>query len=116
MIWLATGLIIGIVLGLNITYTIPLEYIKYTAVVIISILDSILGAIKSETKEVKDEYNQTIFISGILTNTILALIITMLGEKLGLDLYLAVTVVFIYRIFVNLGSIRRAIIKKILKN
>lgn len=112
MAWASIGILIGIIMGLNISYTIPPEYIKYTAVIIIVILDSLFGAIKAETTT-KEEYNQTIFITGLIFNAILALGITLLGEKLGLDLYLAVTVVFIFRIFSNLGSTRRSIIEHI---
>ncbi len=139
MIYSLVGILIGVIVGLNIEYVIPIEYIKYTAVLIIGMLDALFGAIKAEltkasarheraareesgsasserrelTKE--DGYNQTIFITGLIFNTILALIITLLGEKLGLDLYLAVTVVFILRIFSNLGATRREIVNRIIK-
>lgn len=88
--------------------TIPIEYIKYTAVIIIGILDSLFGGIKAEVT--KEEYDPAIFITGLIFNIILALGITLLGEKLGLDLYLAVTVVFIMRIFSNLAVVRRALL------
>ena len=110
MIWAAIGIFIGVIIGLNVTYTIPIEYIKYTAVAIIVILDTLLGAIKAEVT--KERYNQTIFLTGLISSLILALGITFLGEKLGLDLYLAVTVVFILKIFSNLGITRDTIIKK----
>jgi small basic protein len=112
MTYIAIGLLIGVIIGLNLNYTIPLEQIKYTAVLIIGILDSLFGAAKAQvTKE--DDYNQTIFLTGLIFNVILALGITLLGEKLGLDLYLAVTVVFIIRIFSNLGALRRELVKRI---
>lgn len=114
MIWAALGIFIGIIIGLNVSYTIPIEYIKYTAVIVLGILDSIFGAVKSELTH-EEKYNQIIFLTGILFNIILALGITLLGEKLGLDLYLAVTVVFTFRIFTNLGSVRRDLINKIIK-
>lgn len=114
MAFVALGLLIGIILGLNLNYTIPIEYIKYTAVVIVGILDSLLGAMKVQlTKD--EEYDQALFLSGLLLNIVLALGITLLGEYLGLDLYLAVTVVFIFRIFKNLGASRRTIVEKITK-
>ncbi|MFH1533874.1 MAG: small basic family protein [Nitrospirota bacterium] len=114
MAFIAIGLLIGIIIGLNLTYTIPIEYIKYTAVAIIGMVDALFGAMKAKlTKE--EEYEQSIFLTGLGFNIILALGITLLGEKLGLDLYLAVTVVFTFRIFANLGASRREIIKKIVK-
>lgn len=113
MIWAALGILIGIIIGINVTYTVPLEFIKYTAVIIIGILDSLFGAIRAEIT--REQYNQAIFLTGLAFNIILALGITLLGEKLGLDLYLAVTVVFTFRIFKNLGKARRTIIENIIE-
>lgn len=106
MIWALIGILIGIVIGFQIQYSIPLAYTKYTAVVLIGILDALFGAIRAEAT--KDQYNAVIFMTGLLFNIILAVIITYLGEKLGLDLYLAATVVFTFRIFSNVGIARRA--------
>ena len=108
MIWALFGTLIGIIVGLSLDYSIPPAYIKYTAVIIIGILDALFGGIKGEVT--KEEYDPTIFITGLAFNIIMALGITLLGERLGLDLYLAVTVVFILRIFSNLGIARRALI------
>jgi small basic protein len=113
MLWAITGILIGIIVGLNIHYSIPVEYIKYSAVIIVGVLDSLLGGIKAEVNE--NEYDPTLFITGLLTNIFLALLITFLGEKMGLDLYLAATVVFTFRIMTNISVIRRTLLKK-LKN
>ena len=109
MIWIVVGLFIGIIIGVNTSYTIPIEYIKYTAVIIVGILDSLFGAIKAEVTH--EDYDPRIFITGLIFNILLAIGITYLGEKLGLDLYLAATVVFTFRIFSNLGIIRRSFFK-----
>ena len=113
MIWATLGILVGIIIGLITDYTIPIEYIKYTAVTIIGILDALFGAVKAEISH--DKYNATIFLTGLVFNIILALGITLLGEKLGLDLYLAATVVFTFRIFSNLGITRRAILERVTK-
>jgi len=112
MIWALTGILLGIILGLSVKFSIPLQYTKYSAVVIIGIMDALFGAIRAEVT--KDQYNATIFISGLFFNIILAIAITLLGEKTGLDLYLAATVVFTFRIFSNVGITRRAILQKYL--
>ena len=109
MIWALLGIIIGIVLGLTFHFNIPLEYTRYTAVIAIGILDSLFGAIRAEVT--KDQYSTIIFISGLIFNIILSVGITLLGDKLGLDLYLAATVVFTFRIFSNVGITRRALIQ-----
>ncbi len=113
MNWALLGILIGIIIGLLSNYTIPVEHIKYTAVSIIVLLDTIFGAIKAELSH--EKYNPVIFITGLTINILLALGITLLGERLGLDLYLAVTVVFTFRIFSNLGVLRRAILKTLTK-
>ncbi len=114
MTWATIGILIGIIIGLSVNFTIPVEYIKYTAVVIIGIIDAVFGAVKAEVtgKITKDKYNAIIFTTGLATNIILAIGITLLGEQLGLDLYLAATVVFTFRIFTNVGKIRRSLVKK----
>ncbi len=109
MNWALLGILIGIIIGLLSNYTIPMEHIKYTAVSIIILLDAIFGAIKAELSH--EKYDPIIFITGLVINVLLALGITLLGERLGLDLYLAVTVVFTFRIFSNLGVLRRAVLK-----
>ncbi|MBI4234848.1 small basic family protein [Candidatus Peregrinibacteria bacterium] len=114
MIYALIGILLGIIIALNINVSIPLEYIKYTAVIIVALLDSLFGAIKAELT--REEFNVTLFITGLIFNILLAFGITYLGEHLGLDLYLAVAVVFTFRIFTNLGKIRRALIKKFTKN
>ena len=109
MLWALIGILVGTIIGLISNFTIPVEFIKYTAVIIIGILDSLFGGIKGELTE--EDYDPIIFITGLGFNILLALGITLLGEKLGLDLYLAVTVVFIFRIFSNLAISRRALLQ-----
>lgn len=110
MIWALIGILIGLIIGLALNLSIPIELIKYTAVIIVGILDSLLGAIKAEITEKK--YDPGIFLSGFLVNILLALGITFLGEKLGLELYLAATVAFTLRIFSNVSIIRRSLLAR----
>lgn len=110
MLWALIGILIGILAGLSTSITIPLEYTHYTAVVIIGLLDALFGAVRAEVT--RDRYSVTIFLTGLLFNILLAVGITLLGDKLGLDLYLAATVVFTFRIFTNVGATRRALIER----
>jgi len=109
MIWSIIGIIIGILIGLTLNFPIPLELTKYTAVIIMGILDALFGAIRAEVT--KDKFNAMIFITGLVFNVILSVAITLLGDKLGLDLYLAAAFVFTFRIFSNVGITRRAVIQ-----
>lgn len=112
MLWALIGITIGILIGLTINYPIPPELIKYSAVVIMGILDALFGAIRAEVT--KDKFNAIIFITGLLFNIILSIAITLLGDKLGLELYLAATFVFTLRIFSNVGITRRALLQNLL--
>jgi small basic protein len=110
MIWAVIGLLLGIIVGIGVDFPIPLEWTRYTAVIIIGMLDALFGAIKASMN--KDEYNTWIFFTGLVFNILLALGITFLGDKMGLDLYLAATFVFTFRIFSNLGATRRVLLEK----
>jgi small basic protein len=105
------GLILGIVVGFLTPLSIPIQFARYTAVGILGIFDSILGAARSDLQA---KYNSTIFISGLLFNMILAIAITYLGDRLSLDLYLAVLIVFTLRIFSNIATIRYFFLTKFL--
>jgi small basic protein len=111
MFYVLFGLLAGIVIGIMSPLNIPIEFVRYTAVGILGISDSILGAVKAD---LQGRYNITIFISGLIFNMILAVLITYIGDRLGLDLYLAVLVVFTLRIFANIGTIRYSFLTKFL--
>lgn len=104
--------ILGVIVGLNapmISYT----YSSYLAIAIIAALDSVFGGISSV---INKKFDMKIFISGFFGNAILAILLTVLGEKLNVDIYLAAIVVFVGRMFVNLGIIRRYYVEKWTKN
>jgi len=58
-------------------------------------------------------FDVNVFVSGFAGNTILALFLTFLGEKLGVDLFLVAVLVFGTRLFNNLSTIRRHYLSKI---
>ena len=102
------GCIVGALIGVNmpmISYT----YSSYLAIAIIAALDSVFGGISSV---IKKNFDLKIFISGFFGNAILAILLTILGQKLNVDIYLAAIVVFVWRMFMNLGTIRRYYVEK----
>lgn len=109
MWYIFVGLMIGIIVGIYTPVDIPMEFARYTAVGILGILDSLMGAIRADLQK---KYNTTIFLSGLFFNMVLAILITYLGDKLSLDLYLAVLIVFTFRIFANIATIRYAFLEK----
>lgn len=103
------GCIIGAIIGVNMP-TISYTYSGYLAIAIIAALDSVFGGI---TSTLKKNFDMKIFLSGFFVNAILAMALTYLGQKLNLDIYLAALVVFVWRMFDNLGAIRRYYVEKI---
>lgn len=61
---------------------------------------------------INKKFDIKIFISGFFGNAILAILLTVLGQKLNVDIYLAAIVVFVWRMFMNLGIIRRYYVEK----
>lgn len=101
------AIIVGCVLGILIGFispTIPYTVSQYLAIGIVAALDSVFGGIASN---IKKNFDIKVFISGFFVNAILAMILTYLGEQLNVDIYLAAIIVFVGRMFNNLGIIRR---------
>ena len=102
------GCILGAIVGINlpiVSYT----YSTYLAIAIIAALDSVFGGI---TGVLKGEFDFKVFISGFFCNSILSILLTFLGTKLNVDIYLAAIVVFVGRMFINLTIIRKYYIDK----
>ncbi len=102
------GCIVGALIGVNmpmISYT----YSGYLAIAIIAALDSVFGGIASTLKK---NFDLKIFVSGFFGNAILSILLTYLGQKLNVDIYLAAIVVFVGRMFNNLAIIRRYYLDK----
>ena len=88
-------------------------YSGYLAIAIIAALDSVFGGIASTLKK---NFDLKIFVTGFFGNAILSILLTYLGQKLNVDIYLAAIVVFVGRMFNNLAIIRRLYIDKWSKN
>lgn len=97
-------LVVGLIIGLQFNLTIPDAYSRYTAVSILAALDAVFGAIRAELNK---SYSNKVFISGFISNIILAAGLTYLGDRLGVDLSLAAVVAFGVRLFDNLAVIRK---------
>ena len=109
MIYLILCSLLGVLIGILVP-VIPYEYAKYTAVAIVAAFDSVIGA---TTGIIKNNFNIKIFVSGFFTNAIIAILLTLLGESLDVDIFLAAIFVFVTRIFTNLSCIRRELLERI---
>ena len=103
IMWLpALGLISGSLLGAILALSIPPEYTAYLAVAILAGSDALLGG---WIAFIKKNFDGAVLLSGFFVNTIAAFLLTILGDIIGTDLYLAAAAAFILRILKNIGSI-----------
>ncbi|MBT9164430.1 MAG: hypothetical protein DDT22_00483 [candidate division WS2 bacterium] len=113
MVLFVFALVIGVVAGFYLPWQIPLIYSKYVSIAIVAALDSLFGGLRAELEK---NFDNRVFLSGFLLNAVIAAFFAYLGDRLGLDLYLAAVVVFGTRIFQNLAIMRRLILNNYLKN
>ncbi len=109
MLFPIIALIVGCLVGIYVPWSINPSYSVYVAIAILAALDSVLGGVSANLKK---RFSMIIFLSGLFGNAALAAFIIYLGEKLGLDLYVAIVVVFGTRMFQNFGIIRRFYVEK----
>lgn len=103
------GLILGLAIGFLSPFTIPVEYAKYFSVAVLVALDSVMGGIRAYQEE---SFDSTVFLSGFFVNIIMASLLAYIGDRIGVDLYLAAIVAFGTRLFQNISLIRRHIIRR----
>ena len=112
LILMFLGIVGGIIIGVFSPIDIPQIYSPYVAVAILAALDSVFGAIRGI---VLKDFDSITLISGLIGNAILAVLLTYIGDKLGVQLYLAAIFVFGSRLFQNFAFIQRFLLNKYLK-
>lgn len=112
MLYIIIGVFLGIIFGVMVPFNIPMEYSRYTAVAILAILDAIFFAIDDQ---IKKTFHTGKFIFEFLFNALLVAVLVYLGDKLNLELYMGIIVVFVFRIMQNINSIRNFYFEKLFK-
>lgn len=112
MIFAVIGIILGVCVGIFLPWAVTPSSTVYVAAAILAALDSVFGGMNAFFKK---SFNMAIFVSGLVCNALLAVVIILLGEKIGIDLYIAVIVIFGTRIFNNFASVRHHIIMEYTK-
>ncbi len=84
--------------------TFPAQYAQYLSLAALAGLDSLIGGVRAGTE---GKFKSNVFLSGFVTNTLLAAFLAYLGDLMGQPLGLAALVALGGRIFVNLSIIRR---------
>ena len=109
------AIIIGCLAGIGMGFlipTIPYTASNYLAIGIVAAMDTVIGGFASN---LKGTFDIKVFVSGFVTNTLLAILLTFIGQRLNVDIYLAAIIVFVGRMFTNLAIIRRYYIDKLSK-
>ena len=111
-----SGLVIGFVFGiliftmLNIPGELASVYAPYLSLATLAGLDTIFGGIRAG---IEGRFQDDIFVSGFVLNTLLAAGLAFLGDRIGVDLFLAAVVALGSRVFLNLSLIRRYYLNKL---
>ncbi len=103
------GLIIGLAIGFFSPFSVPIDYAKYLSVAFLAALDSVFGGIRAAQEE---HFDSIVFLTGFFSNMLIASFLAYVGDRIGVDLYLAAVVAFGVRIFNNLAIIRRHLLKR----
>ena len=103
------GLFIGIIIGSLLGFTVPAVYAQYLSIAVLAALDSLLGGIKGA---LENTFDSTVLISGLIVNASMAALLAYIGDRMGLDLYMAAVFIFGFRLFANLSFIRRDVIAR----
>lgn len=110
MLLLALALLLGIAVGLFTNVSVPVWMLTYLGVAVLAAIDACLGGVKASLEQTFDDH---IFVSGFLTNTLMAGFIVFVGDRIGVrELYLAPVVAFGLRVFDNLGTVRRLLFRR----
>lgn len=104
------GLAIGVMLGLLVQPTVPVELQPYLPIAVVAALDALFGGLRALLDGIFDD---RVFLTSFLSNVLVAAFIVFLGDQLGVGTQLstAVVVVLGIRIFSNAASIRRHLFK-----
>lgn len=98
----------GLLLGLLIDPSVPGWVEPYLPIAVVAALDAVFGGARARLEGV---FDAKVFVVSFVSNVVVAALIVLLGDELGVgsQLSTAVVVVLGIRIFVNAAAIRRRV-------
>src|SRR5579859_5808630 len=107
---LGAGLVLGFVAFTHFKWQVPAEYAPYLSVAALAGLDTVFGGIRAG---VEGRFQNDIFVTGFLLNTLLAAALAWVGDHIGINLALVAVLVLGARVFNNLSLMRRFYLNKV---
>lgn len=100
------ALVIGIVLGVVFSPSVPDAVQPYLPIAVVAALDSVFGGLRAYLDEI---FDAKVFVVSFVFNVMVAALIVWLGDQLGVGTQLstAIVVVLGIRIFGNAAALRR---------
>ena len=100
------GLLLGVVAGLVLEPSVPVWAQPYLPIAVVAALDAVFGALRASLDGLFDD---RVFVVSFLSNVLVAAVIVLLGDQLGVGAQLSTGVVVVLgiRIFANVAAIRR---------
>ena len=106
---LAAGFLIGLFIFSHFNWWVPVLYAPYLSVAALVGLDTVFGGVRAG---IEGRFQNDIFISGFLLNTLLSAVLVWFGTRIGVDFALVSVLVLGSRIYLNLSLIRRYYLNK----
>jgi small basic protein len=104
------GFTLGYLIFRKFDLYVPAEYAPYLSVAALAGLDTIFGGIRAG---IEGRFQNDIFASGFILNTLLAAGLSLLGDMIGINLALVAVIALGTRVFLNLSLIRRYYLNKL---
>jgi len=101
------ALVVGFIAVYFLFPTVPPAWGDYVAIATLAGFDALVGGLRAR---LEGRFDEAVFVSGFFVNMVIATLLAFLGDKLGVDLYLAMVVALGIRIFTNLGRVRGLLI------
>ena len=106
----ALALVLGVVLGVVLHPTVPAALQPYLPIAVVAALDAVFGAVRAQLDGLFDD---RVFVVSFISNVLVAALVVLLGDQLGVggQLSTGVVVVLGIRIFTTAAAIRRHVFR-----
>lgn len=103
------ALLLGFLIVFVLNISLPVGYADYISLIILASLDAIAGGARAR---LEGTFDSAVFLSGVIVNSIAAVGLVYLGDRMGMSFYLAPVVALGVRIYCNIGRIRRLLMQR----